>query len=338
MFNLYCEREIFEDICLFDDYPNWKKIIANQTQVLLNMSDDELDEELLNPDSPIFLFQEANAAAVVPKALGAQFQALKDNISDVLNHPRDAFIFDIGPEEAKSIANDFGSAVFSSKNLNDTFFSGGFFKELKHNQLIPGGWKSLISFDLPVSNSLIISDDYFFENEDNGINCGISNLLCLIDAFLPDNIKVDYHITVVAPKGNKHNREWWIKKFGALNVKVKKLRPYTINFEMVFAATTHKRRIISNYINGWTDKGFSIFKGDNPEKVRGVNDIHIYRVFDNIHIRGDNHFISASNGIAQIKHHCDNAIQYIKSQGNTEHAMIFGDCSKDKSIKNRLLN
>ena len=338
MFNVYCEREIFEDICLFDDYPNWKKIFMNQTQVLLNMSDDELNDELLNPESPIFLFQNANAGAVVPKALDGQFRALKENIPDIINHPRDAFIFDIDPDDADRIAKDFGTAVFSSKNLNDTFFTGGFFKELELNQHIPGGWKSLISIDLPVSNSLIVSDDYFFENEDNGINCGLTNVTRLIDAFLPDNIKVDYHITIIAPKGNKNSRAWWIKKFGTLKAEVTRLRPYTINIEMVFADTTHKRRIISNYINGWTDKGFSIFRGDNPEKVRGVNDIHIYRVFDNINNSGDTHYTSASNGIEQIKHHCTNAVKYIQSQGDSEHAMIFGDCNKDNSIKNRLLN
>jgi len=337
MFNVYTESEIFEDICLFDDYPNWKKIFSCQTQVLVNMTDDELEDELSNPESPIFLFQNANAGAITPIALNKQIESLKENIESVINHPRDAFLLNIESDTALKISNDMGVAAFSSNDLDDNYFKGGLFKELDLDQNITNGWKSLVDMELPVSNALIISDDFLFENTEVEINCGIGNLPSLFDVFLPIQIKTDYHITVIASSGGK-SKDWWIKEFGALKAKINNLREYEIKLEIVFTKTIHKRRIISNYINGWADKGFSIFRNSNPEIVRQVNDLHIYRVFDNIDNKGESHYSSATKGIEQLKHICKGVAEYIKNQEKSQYYMVFGDCNKDKTVINRLLN
>jgi threonyl-tRNA synthetase len=48
MFTLYTEKETYEEICVFDDLPNWKKIIANHSDVCLDIDDELLDEEIFN--------------------------------------------------------------------------------------------------------------------------------------------------------------------------------------------------------------------------------------------------------------------------------------------------
>lgn len=337
-FNVYIEKEIFEEICLLDDYPNWKKIFSKNTQILLNMTEDDLDKELEDLESPIFLFQDMNAAAVPPIALDSQFEAMKDNTESLINHPRAAFIFDVEPEEAAELSKDLGVALFSSKRLDDNYFkSGGLFRDLESGQTIEGGWKSLLSKELPVSNALVISDNYLFKNEENNMNCGLGNLPKLLDAFLPQQLKTDYHITILAQNGGK-GRSWWIKKFGALKAEILQLRDYDIKLELAFTETIHKRRFLSNYMNGWADKGFSIFKNSNPDVVRDYNDIHLYRVFDNIDNIGDSYYQSASKGLKQIREICDKLSDDIKKISENESAMIFGDCNKDKTIRNRLLS
>lgn len=337
-FNIYIEKDKFDEILLFNEnYPNWMKILSDNTQVLLNMSDEEFNAELNDIESPIYLFEEMNASDVKPKALGNQFVALKDDMMGLINHPRDVFIFDIEPNEAENLSKSLGLAVLSSKDLKDNYFKGGLFKEFAKGQIVEGGWKSVLPNDeIHVSNALVISDCYLFENEENEENCGLGNLPNLLEAFLPKKLEVEYHITILAQNGGK-SKSWWVQKFGTLKAKIKLLREYEIKLELFLTKGPHKRRFISNYLNGWSDKGFSMFKISNPNQIRDYNDFHLYKVFDNIDHTGDTHFKSATNGLQQAKNCCDKVSDDIKNIVENESSMIFGDCNKNKTTRNRLL-
>lgn len=342
-FNIYIEKEKFDEIILFNEnYPNWMKILSDNTQILLNMTDEDFINELNDIESPIYLFEEMNASDVKPKALGSQFVALKDDMMGLINHPRGVFIFDIEPNEASKVSKSLGVAVISSDDLNDNYFKGGLFKEFASGQIVEGGWKSVLppKEELQVSNALVISDCYLFENEENGLNYGLSNLPNLLDAFLPKALEIEYHITILAQNGDK-SRSWWIKKFGAFKAKIELLRNYEIRLELFLTKGPHKRRFISNYLNGWADKGFSMFKISDPNQVRDYNedfyDFHLHKVFDNIDHTGDTHFKSATNGLQQVKKCCDKVSDDIKKIIENESSMIFGDCNKDKTTINRLL-
>ena len=64
-------------------------------------------------------------------------------------------------------------AVYSVQNLPEAIFNNSFFKDLTKGEVINGNWKGLIQFEKPLSNSLIISDNYYFKvvirvkNKDN---------------------------------------------------------------------------------------------------------------------------------------------------------------------------
>ncbi len=338
MFRLYTEKDSYENICFWEEekYPNWKKIISRNTDVCLNISDEDLSLELENPESPIYLFLQSSASAKNPIALNSHFDKLKDDISEIIVEPRSVFILDLDPQEAERISKEYGVAVFSEKNIDDKFLIGGFSKELIGGEIIEGGWENLIDFKFPVSNALIVSDNFLFKNEEAGKNLGIGNLVHLLDIFLPKELAIDYHISIIIEDANK-SKKWWERTVGNLKSEVIRLREYPINFEIILAKTVHKRRIISNYLNGWTDKGFSIFKNSDISIVRGENDINLNRVFNNINDRGDTHFIKSENGINQLKKICNNVSEFVHLNGQSPNRMIFGDCNTDKSIKNRLL-
>lgn len=339
MFRLYTEKESYENICFWEEekYPNWKKIISKNTDVCINISDDDLDIELENPESPIYLFLQSSASAKNPIALKSHFANLKEDISEILSEPRSVFILDIETEEAKKIQEEYGIAVFSKIDIDDHFLIGGFSKELIAGQIIEGGWKNLIDFDFPVSNALIISDNFLFKNEEAGKNLGLGNLPQLLDIFLPKKLTIDYHITIIIEDANK-TKKWWERTVGNLKAEVIRLRDYPINFEIILTKTVHKRRIISNYLNGWTDKGFSIFKNSDINIVRGENDVNLNRIFNNIDDNGDTHYMKSENGINQLKKICDNVSEYIQNNGQSPNRMIFGDCNQDKTVKNRLFD
>lgn len=337
MHTVYIEKDIFEEVCMFDDYPNWKQVIASHANVCINIEEDLLDKEIFNPESPIFLFLNAYVGAKIPIALKDYFDLINEDISVVLNHPMSSFILEVSEDKANKIRNEYGIAVFSISNLFDDYFSQGFFKEIKKDSRIIDGWKSLINIELPVSNALVISDNYLFENEERGINLGMANIPKLLDVFLPANLSIDFHLLIIAKDGGK-SRDWWVKKVGALKTDINNLRSYNINLELVLTKAIHKRRIMSNYLNGWADNGFSVFRSYDSELVRMDNDIHLYRIFNNLNSSGDSHFQSLKRGLEDLKVICNNVSSFIVNHGESSDYRIFGDCNKDKTIKNRLLS
>ena len=77
-----------------------------------------------------------------------------------------------------------------------------FFKDLSKDSVFENqttkGWQILVSFSLPPSNAMVITDDYLFSNEENGHIVGKSNVIQLVNAFLPANLSIPYHLTILS--------------------------------------------------------------------------------------------------------------------------------------------
>lgn len=306
-FDVYLEKDIFKEIIESGRFPNWNKILTDYSQVLLNITKDEFSEEISGGNS-IYVRFSLNPKALPVVPLGSQFESIKQDYSTALNHPRAVYILDISLNEAKKISNDLGIAIISSENLDDTYFEGGLFKELVAGDKQKGGWESLISIKLPVSNSLVISDPYLFEDwrimEDDGVDIEeerksqVESFSQMIKTFLPKYLKTEYYITIISGKEKeKRSSAGWKKIFDNLKEEIniiKEERNYEIIFELLITTAPHKRRIISNYINCWSDKGFRLFKFENYEIVKDYNDIHVHRIFNNINDQGFTHYESAT--------------------------------------------
>lgn len=339
MTTLYVESDKIEEFALFEDeMPHWNKVIKSGIPICLNISEEELDAKITNQMDPLHIAYNSSGTMKLPVALDGYIEWVKKDLSRTMEKPNGIFVLDIDDNKAVDVQKKMGMAVFSSDNVPNEIFIKTFYLELDKNSIIANGWKGIVQFGRPLSNSLVISDNYFFANEDNGLNRGISNLVPFLDAYLPDELEVEYHITIVAPNSKEKTNEWWIKEYGRLVSSIKRLREYPINIELVLAKSKiHKRRIVSNYCIGKTDKGFDVFYSNNLEKVKEENDFEYLEIFSNLDNSGTKHFQSATKLIDQLSEHCNGIATYVAANKNQLDRSLFG-CNGDKTIKNRLLN
>lgn len=343
MFTIYSDKDIFDNIISSpNNYPNWNKIINDHSAVCLDINQVDLDAELENPDSILFLFLQLNARRIELVALDNYFQTIYANPETVVEKPRSVFFLNVDSDVALRLQEENGIIIQSKENIDDKILLGSYFKELSKNVVCEIGttlgWQSLITFDLPPSNSLIISDNYLFKNEENRIVIGEPNTIHLIDALLPQNLNVDYHILIIA-EDNRKSQAWVETLKNNMSARIKALRPYNIIIEFIFSATIHKRAVLSNYLNGSSDKGFSVFSTRDNKTIREDNDFRLDRVFNNLHsFGGDVEFTSKENALKGINKKSNEVFQWLQKNAPIENRRIVGDCNLDHSIKNRLLN
>lgn len=345
MFTVYAEKEIFENIVVFNDVtPHWYSVFCNHSEVCLNLTDAELIQEQV-PGTPIFEFIKANGGRDLI-ALKDFFNSIYEDNNIILDKPRSVFFLNYSNAEAEKIQNDLGVIVIGKEVIEDERLKGTFFKDLPKDYVFENqtskGWQNLINFKLPPSNAMVVSDKYLFSNEENGQIVGKSNIISLIDAFLPASINVPYHITIISddnPEGKTKSKAWCEKLVGELKVEIAALRPYQLVIEIVFAQTIHKRKLLLNYLNATTDKGFAVFKAIDSKTVRDDNDFRCDRVFNRVDLQeGDTDYLIAEKILIQLKQKCISVKDFINNAGETTNYRILGDCNADKSINNRLLN
>jgi hypothetical protein len=336
---LYIEPDKIEEFVLFEeDFPHWNNIIKSGISLCLNISEEKLGAKILDESDPLYIAYNSSGTMELPVPLDNYIQAVKNDLSKTIESPNGIFILDIDNDSALDIQNKFGMAVYSLENVPHDLFSNTFFTELDKGSIVQNGWKGIISFKRPLSNSLIITDNFLFANEDNHTNRGLSNIVPLLDAYLPNDIEIEYQITVIAQNIRENSNEWWAKKFGKLASEIKLLRDYPINIELVLAKSEiHKRRIISNYGIIKADKGFSVFFSNKLDKVKEDNDFEHVEIFSNLDNTGTKHFQSALKLLTQLTDHCKGVSEYVAVKKNTVDRSIYG-CDKNKTIKNRLLN
>jgi len=343
MFTIYSDKDIFENIISSPDtYPNWNKIINDHSAICLDINEVDLDAEINNPDSILFLFMQSNARAIDLVPLDNYFQTIYANPATVIDKPRSVFFLNIDSNTAINLQEENGIIIQSKDQIDDKILLGSYFKDLPKSTVCESGrilgWQSLITFDLPPSNSLIISDNFLFKNEERNLLIGEPNIINLIDAILPSNLSVDYHILIIA-EDNRKTQQWCENLKTRISIAIKALRPYTIIIEFLFSATIHKRVILSNYLNGSCDKGFSVFSPRDNSTVREDNDFRLDRVFNNLHsLGGDVEYTSKENSLKGIFKKSNEAFQWLQRNAPIENRRILGDCNDDFSIKNRLLN
>jgi hypothetical protein len=337
MTTLYTEREILDDIVLFsEDFPHWHKVILSGLPVCVNINDEDLEEKLLDAEDPIFLAYNDSATMELPIALDSYFTNIKSDLTQIVDKPKSIFLLDIEENLAINARKDFGMAVYSISNLPEGIFNFAFSLDLEKAQTIQSNWKGILSFDKPLSNSLIITDNYYFNNEDSNINRGFSNLVNFIDAYLPNELAIDYHITIFAEDANKSN-ERWVREYGKLVALIKPLREFNINLELVLSSTIHRRRLVSNYVFGKTDQGYDVFHAKKIDDVKLDNEFEHFEIFSNLDNPGTKYFKASDNTTFKLEKISNSISEYVSINGNSPGRMLFG-CNKDKTIKNRLLN
>ncbi len=339
-FIVYAEKNAFDEITFNGNYPNLKSIFTNHSTVFLNLSPEELEDNI-NSEGEIFFYLHAFAGAKIPQAHPDQFQNVYDDGINLLANPRSIYFLNLPPEEAKLLQEQYGILVQSSGAIMDDVFKGGAHKELPKNMSLntglKKGWKCLFDFPLPPSNSIVITDDWLFKNEEMDNIVGEGNLVPLLDAVLPPSLSTEYHILVITDD-QARSQDRCIKLAGDLKAKIIALRHYPIVFELVFADTQHKRKAIMNYLSVTCDKGFAMFRLNDLYTVRDDNDFRYEKSFNRTEKHeGDTVFYSDTVILKRIKDKCHTVKEYITNRHQDPNRRIMADCNKDKSVKNRLL-
>lgn len=340
---IYIGRDALESIIIFDDeYPNLHQIFKSHAILCVDLSNEELDDILSNEESDIATFCLMNDIQTV--ALKDYFSSLQEDKFTISEKPRAMFFFDVSEEEAKSLSAKYGVIVQSEKNINDKILQLSFRRNLDKGQLVSGtsnnGWRNLLTIHkLPPMNSLIISDNYLFQNEVNGKLIGFENLKMILDSILPLNLEVTFHLLVIAPMPQKISPEKADQLNGMLKTYLRQIRNYDFQLEVVFNNTIHPRKIISNYFVIVCDKGFQLFHPDKTSMVFDDNEVSITSILhDTRNISGDTLLAVSSKDIEKIRKSCKTLRDQIQVGIKDPTKKIIGDTNKDKSIRNRLIN
>jgi hypothetical protein len=347
MFIVYAEKEIFENIVLFNERtPNWYNIFCNHSEVCLNITDEELEAEEIE-GTLIFEFIKATGGRSVI-ALKEYFDTIYDDNSVIAAKPRSAFFLSYSANEAEVIQNSYGVIVQSAESINDDVLTGSYKKKLLKDEEIEDGvcigWKSLLKFAFPPSNALVISDNYLLQSTEriggNYVASGKSNILWLLDAILPDSLSIPYHVTIISEDNN--NNETWRNRFaGQLNTEINALRNYDINVEIVFIKSEmlHERLLLMNYINSSCEHGFYLFKARDGKTVHVVNKLQINSYFSSLHnSQGESEYQVANKDLSILKKVCNELAAHIYAGTPVYRGAILGGCNQNKSLKNRLIN
>lgn len=348
MFTVYSEKGIFEKmvVSLKDQTPHWYNIFRRHSEICLNMTTEELTAEEV-PGTPIFEFIMATGGRS-PIASKDFFDKIYENNQVIAGKPRSVFFLNYSKTDADAIQAKYGVIVQGYEEIDDNILKSSFLKNLRKDSVFEDqstkGWQNLVNFPLPPSSAMVITDNYLFNNVEDGQIVGKSNVIQLVNAFLPVNLSVPYHLLIISndnPNNKSAKSKKWCEELAdELKSEIDALRQYPIVFEIVFTATPHKRSLILNYINASCDKGFAVFKVSDKKTVRADNDFRCDRVFTRVEQHeGDTDFKTAESILSDLKSKCQSVREYISKNGvDDTNNRILGDCNSDNSLKNRLIN
>lgn len=340
MIRVYTEKDFLETI-LFEEekYPTIFNIIQYHSEICLNMTDEELMEEAKKQDF-IFEFLNSKGGKGIT-AYKSPFQNIDVNAIHLLDDLRAIYILDIDIGVANQLSEEYGTIVLSGHHIKEDVLKFDYDRDLPKDTICEKGdkigWHELLDITLPPFNSLVISDEYLFKNE-NGIR-GEKNVLQFIKAILPKTMKTDFHLLIIAPENELKDRTWCEQLCGRIKSAIKNMKlSYVVQFEMVFSETMHKRIASSNCFNIVPDKGFCVFKTADLKTVLADTDISIQGLFSRSSPRQGNTGLGKANFRLKIIADCCKSVkEYISNRSDDKNKRIFGDCAKDKTINNRLI-
>jgi hypothetical protein len=345
MFTVYSEKETFENIVLFNEqYPNWFNILSNHSEICLNVTKEELNQEKV-PETIIFTFIHMNGGKC-PIDLEDFFDEIYENNEVIAQKPRAAFFLNYSEEESLKLQEDYGVIVQSKDAIDDKILGYEYFKELE-SKVQWGrrmeGWNELLKIEIPPSNSLIVSDEYLLTNVQRvsakNVNVGFENLKLLFDRILPENLKIPYHITILSYNKDR-DEAWRVKIAEDLDSFLKTIRSYEFQIEIIYIKPQHKRSLVMNYINASCDRGFTVFSAHDYCTVKDDNDIRFNRVFQNIHncCLGDCEFKSATIILSKMQKECRELVVHLQDNATWYKGDIINNYGEEKTFKNRLFN
>lgn len=292
MFSVYIDKKAFSKILQDrDKHPYWFKILKLHSDVFLNVDDQFFEREQekaqireeLSEDTLLLL--NALDSGRLPRPLLSFFEEIYSEINEDLSSypstsdsikskPRAVLILDITQAKAQELQKKFGFAFISANELEKGVFHSGWSRNFRRNEVVQNGWVGIYSkFTVSPSNAMVVTDPYLFSHETQDENLGEGNIIRMIEQILPEQLDIDYHITIITSRKMPSGKSIPEPKFGTISKRlvnsISGLRPYNILVEIISSETIHPRLIITNYAFSKCEKGFKIF---NPSQYNMIND------------------------------------------------------------------
>jgi hypothetical protein len=314
--------------------PNFKSILNDQVRVFVHSVDNNDFEKIKSdPDEPMNIrFRMDQTDVKIPIFVN-------DNCDNPVMNPVRRFQF-----SDKKTENDSNGIQAEFSIENNDILSGRFeYTFMKKND---GNWNSMFTKDeqevnskflIPNSNSIIINDNYLFNNvSKTKNNLGIINVEKMLLAIMPLDCSIEYQISIFTSEA-KWDLYTAKKHFEYLLNSLKNKFTYPIFFELIIweSAENHKRMLISNYFIATTDKGFDLF--DENDKATDTNDILIRRLFHDVSQPGESPYMQSLKRLNLLRKTYNDARNYCL-RAQQMKGKIYLSSDAEGITKNRLLN
>lgn len=347
---VFLNKDSLETILLFPDlYPNLNKILSEKSKLILDMTDDELDDILGKSESDIAQFLSGHN--LDHEARYGILQTYKANISLMVEEPRSLFLLDIDRETAEAISKDHGILVLSLNDIDDKIFDRGIFRfrideNLECSGTIHQNWINMLKeMRLLPFNTLVVSDSYLFNTAHCNIEDCIHNIEGFLEAILPERLCEDINVVFFTESIESGKKTEIEKAIGDISAYIKsKRKNLVVTFEYVFCKSLHQRKVISNYNVIILDKGLLFFKkkgGGYHKYVKsaGENRILGFSVCENSTLSlGQSEYSILTKDLKVLSKIYKDCRELINCDNPDPCKRILGTKQKDKTIINRLIN
>ncbi len=298
------------------------EIITKYSDVMIDIEDEEFI--IKQKENPFINFLiKRPTKNTYPLRQG--FFANVDN-EDLSLYPRDIFLLDKDDEFCKNAMDRFGVIVINSNSLEKiqtlskkyqkSFDKGEEYTVHKEGKKLQG-WSAFTSnFNLAPLNSIVLIDNYIFNN----INSGKENLLQLFGSLLPNTLESAFHILIVIEnKDAKHSLNSLTPVHKYIEEELNKLVEYQVELcivSHVYSEEFHNRILLTNYHLIKAQYGFDMFRNSKVNRTDEPEFLSVYRTIDEN--EGDPEIKTAEKKLRLV--------QKLIKKINPETDLIIGNC------------
>ena len=317
-FEVYADREIFETILLDSNiYKNWNNILKYHSDVYINMSQNDYDLDISDPENSILFQYLKESGGKEPTPDEVFFNDFKIDDTVVVNKPLSTYFLDLDDSQILKLKEKFG-LLFHNYKIDDQVLSQKFQKNCTKNEIFNHdslvGWESFIPSPKYFFNSLILTDPYLFSNDTmiggTPVNIGIKNIIAFLDLVLPHKLQIEFHLLIISSESKAGFTESKAQGiYDELSIAINLIRSYSIKLELVFTPDViHRRNAFTNYYTFICDKGFKLFSVADLSKILDDNKFQSLGIFEiNNPTDGDSNFKELIEELPKAKAGINNA-------------------------------
>lgn len=277
----YCSLATLEKLVLDNVAPEVRSLLSRHDTLVLDISEQQLDEELASSDSILqpLLKSEANGLT-----LDTQPECLND--PEVLLRAEAAgamVLLDRSPEECRLLEQQFGVCVLSLAQLQPAAtLTAYFYRQIEKDvdyrrsqgQQDLMAWGDVLADkpDLPL-NALVVIDNYLLKDREAGFESTTNLLEALLPVGLSRALPFEV-LLVVSAQNHQHLHRIDVLEELAARLEKRLNRPYPVRVGILTHNNDgrfHRRVVVSNYHFLRSDRGFAQFVGSRAAKPNDLS-------------------------------------------------------------------